>query len=369
MPLQRHLLLLLVCAASARAADPAGKDVLLFANGEKLIGRLVRSNSSTLLFQSDSAGAVTVAWSSVQELRTAQPFAVVRKDVKLGRHEDATRIPRGPLSVAGQTITIDSGAGQEPQRVAVKDAEHVLDVGTFGRLARDPGVLSGWKGTVTGGATLVEATQKGRTFTGAIHLSRPVPAESWLQTRNRTNLDFNGAYGIVSQPGSSRLKTELFHAGLEHDRYFSSRFFAFGQGSLDHNFSQGLDLQQTYGGGIGWTVTKRPNLAIDLKGSASYLRQHFQDARARRNLFGSTLAQTLNRRTRHGIVFAEQISITPTFNDRNAYAAGASTSLTIPLYKRFSFTVGAVDTFLNNPAPGFRKNSFQFTTGLSYTLP
>jgi hypothetical protein len=39
------------------------------------------------------------------------------------------------------------------------------------------------------------------------------------------------------------------------------------------------------------------------------------------------------------------------------------------VYKRLSLAVSTLDTFLNNPPPGFKKNSFQFTTGLTYTLP
>jgi len=31
--------------------------------------------------------------------------------------------------------------------------------------------------------------------------------------------------------------------------------------------------------------------------------------------------------------------------------------------------VGIVNTFINNPSPGFQKNSFQATTGLTYALP
>ena len=43
--------------------------------------------------------------------------------------------------------------------------------------------------------------------------------------------------------------------------------------------------------------------------------------------------------------------------------------LTLPVYKRLSVAVNTLDTFLNNPPPGFKKNSFQFTTGVTYTLP
>jgi hypothetical protein len=40
----------------------------------------------------------------------------------------------------------------------------------------------------------------------------------------------------------------------------------------------------------------------------------------------------------------------------------------MPVYKRLSLAITALDTFLNDPPPGFKKNSFQFTTGLTYTL-
>jgi hypothetical protein len=42
--------------------------------------------------------------------------------------------------------------------------------------------------------------------------------------------------------------------------------------------------------------------------------------------------------------------------------------MTVPVYKRFAFSMSVADTFLNNPPQTFKKNSFQLTTGLTYTL-
>jgi hypothetical protein len=39
-----------------------------------------------------------------------------------------------------------------------------------------------------------------------------------------------------------------------------------------------------------------------------------------------------------------------------------------PTYKRLGFTVGTQDNYLNDPAAGSKKNSFQFTAGLTYSL-
>jgi hypothetical protein len=38
------------------------------------------------------------------------------------------------------------------------------------------------------------------------------------------------------------------------------------------------------------------------------------------------------------------------------------------VYKRLGFTLATLDDFLNDPAAGTKKNSFQFTAGVTYTL-
>ena len=40
----------------------------------------------------------------------------------------------------------------------------------------------------------------------------------------------------------------------------------------------------------------------------------------------------------------------------------------MPVFKRLSLALNALDTFLNEPPPCFKKNSFQFTTGVTYTV-
>jgi hypothetical protein len=64
----------------------------------------------------------------------------------------------------------------------------------------------------------------------------------------------------------------------------------------------------------------------------------------------------------------EQGGVTPAWTDTKAYSAFASAALTFPVYHRFGLTLGALDDFLNNPPPGFKKNSFQFTAGATYSF-
>ena len=108
---------------------------------------------------------------------------------------------------------------------------------------------------------------------------------------------------------------------------------------------------------------------MDVRGSANYERQSFEVAAENHNLINSVFAQDYTRTFVHGIVLNEQISASPAWNQTRAYSAYASVGLVFPVYKRFGFNVNAIDSFLNDPPPGFQKNSVQFTTGVTYTLP
>ena len=361
----------LIWAATLFAVPGLGQepDVLVFTNGEKLIGHLKRSNGKSVTFKSDMAGEIKVEWSKIKEIHSAQRFAVIKTDLKIHRHFDPSTVPQGALSMSDQKLEVSPGEGRAPQTIAVGDAAEVIDAADFQKDIGHAGLLQDWKGAITGGASLVVSTQKSRSFNGGFHFVRASPAADWLEPRDRTLFDFGASYGKITQPGIEDVKTEIYHFGAERDEFFSKRVYGFGQATYDHNFSQGLDLQQSYGGGLGWAVLKTDNRELDLKGSITYIRQSFQQSKNNQNLIGATIGENYTRKFARGILFVEQLAVTPAFNNSNAYSAIGNAGLTVPFYKRLNLSVGAVDNFLNDPPPGFKKNSFQFTTGVTYTLP
>ena len=59
----------------------------------------------------------------------------------------------------------------------------------------------------------------------------------------------------------------------------------------------------------------------------------------------------------------------PSWTNSKALSTLGTATVSLPVIRRFTFTVGASDNYLNDPPAGFKKNSVQFTTGLSYVLP
>lgn len=341
---------------------------MILNDGEKVIGHLEQSTGTTVKFKSDILGEVSVDWSNIRELRSSQKFAVIQKNVNIKRKQDNSSIPVGTVSVEDQKLSLGQTTQPSAQQpVPVGNVADLVDYAAFEKAFRRTNLLQGWTGGATGGISLTEATQKNQTFTGAMNLVRAVPDVGWLDVSSRTLVNVNEAYSKLTEPGTPEVKTSLTHFDAEQDWYLSPRFFLFASAAFDHSFSQGLQLQQNYGGGVGYVLIKNALQELDVKASMNYINQNFEVGPTN-SLIGSVFAETYTRKFAHGILFNEQGSITPSWNNTSAYTAIGTAGLTFPVYHRVGFTIGALDSFLNNPPPEFKKNSFQLTVGATYSF-
>ncbi len=371
----RSLLISLTLLAAARlpaqekpALPGQEPDVLLLNNGERLVGHFESATAAAISFKSETAGVVSIHWDKVKELQASGAYAVIPKSVRVTGRQAIASVPKGSVSMVGKTLRVTPAPGATPREVPIADTAFVVAQPDFDKVSAPHSIFGDWQGGVTGGFSLVQATQSARGYNAGVSLARKEPDASWVEMRSRTLIDVNVSYAKVTQPHSPDIKTEIYHGGLEQDVYFSPRGFGFGQLAFDHNFSQGLDLQQLYGGGVGVTVVKRENQQLDLKISADYIRQSFSEAANNKNLIGSQFSDTYLRKLPRGIVFTQALTFTPSWNNTSAFAAIGGATVIFPTYKRLSVNLGVSDSYLHDPAPGFRKNSFQSTAGIAYSL-
>jgi hypothetical protein len=356
--------------ALSQAAAPTA-DVLVLANGDQLTGKLLGESNGTVSFHSDMAGDLSFTWDKIKSIRTTQKFAVIEQGQHISRKTPDSNVAQGTIAIQDNAIQV---AGKE---ISEKNAQYLVDQDSYIKQVRgNHGWGYGWGGSLSAGAADVQATQNSRTFTGAGTFVRTIPGVSWMDPRYRTSADFTVAYGSLSQPGAATTKTNILHADAEQDWFLSPRLYALVDTSFDHNYSQGLNLQQIYGGGLGFVLIKTPRQELDLKGDIHYERQNFgftpgivpPTATPNKNLIGADIGDTYTAKLAHGLVFNQGLVVTPAFNTPKAYSALATAGLTFPVYKRLGFSLSALDDFLNDPAFGSKKNSFQFSAGLTYTL-
>jgi hypothetical protein len=367
------------------AAPKPPSDVLIFANGDQLTGKLERVAAGNIVFASDMAGELTISIEKVKELRSGAQFALLRKGEKVGKGKAAAA--EGTVAVIDGKVTVTPKVDPE---VIVPAAEvgYLVDQKTFDKeLNHKVKWYEGWNGQVNGGATLVRSTTSATTLTAGLNLLRALPGVAWMSARNRTTVNVNESYGKNTSPGAIPQTTpptpdvttlsSIFHADGERDEYFSPRFYVLADTSFDHNYAQGLQLQEVYGGGVGWTPIQSPKQQLDLKADVHYETQRYITSPVNgsvvtttptTNLIGSTIFESYHRNLPKKLVFTEIATILPAFNNDNDYSANGTATLAIPVFKRLSALISTTDNFLNDPAAGYKKNSYQFVTGVTYLL-
>lgn len=371
-----------------QAAKPE-PDVLELNDGEKVIGHLVSATGGSLVFHSDGLGEVKVDWANVKTLKSSGKFAVVQKGIVLDKHADLSNVPQGTISAGpDKNLSVDSGNGN-PVVIPETNAANIVPQPSFVNAFKTPRLGEDWHGSASLGIDLVEATQKSRNITAGVSLQRVVSDESWISPRYKTLIDFNSADSKLSQSGQPTISTDLIRGGLEHDMFLSSRLFGFGAADFLHSSSQGMKIQQTYGGGLGYVVLRDTHQELDVKGAIDYIRQTFEPpancanagltltcsaaqltaaTKPSKSLIGASLGETYTRSFKGGVAFHEGLTFIPSFNDSNAYTANAFANFAIPVHKRLMITVGGLDSYVNEPPSGFKKNSFEFVTQLSYKI-
>ncbi len=370
--------------ATALPTPKAPPDVLIFTNGDQLTGKLERATGGDVIFKSDMAGELTVPYSKVKELHSGAEFVALHK----GKPSQLAPLAAGTVSFAKDELTIHP-RNAPAEHLPIAKLGYLVDVPTYAKAVdHHAGPLEGWNGSATAGLTLVRSTEKSTTFTAAANFVRVIPVVSYLPSRNRTTVNVSETFGTNTTPvipqtappsPPATVQTSIFHADGERDQYISSRLFVLGDLSYDHNFSQGLQLQQVYGGGFGWTPLKDDKQELDIRGDVHYEKQQFLPGAAatsattgapgdNQNLIGSTFQENYRRTLPRKFLMTEWANLLPAWNDQQAYSANAYVGLTMPLFKSLGATIALTDNYLNNPSPGYRTNSVQIITGLTYTL-
>jgi hypothetical protein len=378
---------------AATKKEPEIKEELTLKNGDRLTGQLLNSTGTEIKFKTDLEGEVTVAWNNVKELKSNREFAVIPKDIRDIR--DSAAVPQGGIKIGEKEIVVSpivvdkstTGAVQpkaeDKASISNKDvvAAEKIPTSKIGYIVDDVSYqkeihrkiewTSGWDGHITTGSTTILSTQKSFLVAVSTSLRRSVPTVSWLDPKLRTTIDFNLSVGKTTQVGDPDTFTNVYHVGAERDEYFSRKGYYLQVTSFDHDYSQGLVLQQIYGGGVGATLSKSAKHEFDITADLHYEGQQFNAtanvSELNLHLIGSSLTEAYSRKWGK-IQFSEKLSADIAWNNASAFSASGNSSVRTPIYKNLAFSVSVIDNFLNNPQVGYNKNSLQFSTGFALSL-
>ena len=95
MPFGLAIIVLMLLAGAARA------DEIVLANGDRLTGTVLRKEGEELVFRTEYAGELKIAWGQIVRISTSEPMSLVLSDQSLAQANTVQRPER---------LVVDEGA-------------------------------------------------------------------------------------------------------------------------------------------------------------------------------------------------------------------------------------------------------------------
>lgn len=345
-----NMLLLLCTGVLARA------DVVTFKNGDKLTGTLVSVTAGKLNLKTDALGDVAIPLAKIQTFSAEMPGAVITKD---------DRVLRGMVSLlpSGEWQIAQNGP---PQTLAADLITSVLPQTTYDAIEAPAKPWQEWKGNANFGYAFQRGNQNTHSISASAAIVRDRPSDILFAPHFRTTYGLTMLFADAQQDGTE-ITSNTIDTTLREDYLFTARNFFFGSGELDHVDTQGLYLQQSYGGGFGRDLVHNARTIFSVLGGINYVADHYDtipSVHSAEAFVGETLGSQLTPRIR----VDEHFNFYPDLEHSGQYRFDGAVNFGLKLSAHFTANVGLMDLYLTQVPPGSLNNNFIFTSGLGYAF-
>ena len=225
-------------------------DQLRLKNGDIITGEVVKKESDKVVFKTDYAGELEIAWTQIVSVDSEDAVRIVLTD---------ERSMKGRIVPTGKGLAIiQSEQGKELARIKLADLLYINPS------AEVSGVGITWTGNINLGGTFTQ----GNSDTGLLHFD----AES-VARRKRDRLTVGG---IVNRGESEGFDT-VFNSRVngKYDYFLSRRWYAYVNAAGENDRFRDIRLRTSTGVGSGYQIFERPDLNLSLEGGLNYITEDY----------------------------------------------------------------------------------------------
>ena len=328
-------------------------DQITLKNGDRVTGKIIKSDGAKLSVKTDLIGDVTIDLSTATNITTDQPLYVVLADGST---------VSGNLILSGENVELRSANGNTIpiERSSIRMIRSEAEQKAYER-SLHPGLLEGW----TGGADVSLAATSGNSETTNFALGS---ALSRTTLRDKISVYAASIYSRDSTTDPSRTTANTVRGGIRYDRDLTKKLFAYVFTDLEHNGLQDLTLRFVLGGGLGYHAIRRERTQLDLLAGLDWNREIFKGDENDRSSMEAQLGETFSHQFNSRLSLKEQLFIFPNLTNGGEFRVNFDTSLVTAITRRIGWQLTVSDRYLSDPPSGFKKNDLLLTTGLNLKL-
>ena len=324
-------------------AGPARGDEVLFLNGDRLSGKILKAVSGKLTIKTEGAGDVTVDMSKVKTFSTDAPVVVGVKE----QPPVSADVGAGP----DRYVQTAPAPGAPPQPVAIAD---ISAINPF------PPAWTGsfsLNGLLTTGNS--ETEQLG--FRGAL-------SKRWPHDRLTFGAEYY--YGRQEDPRTGDKSTTIDYAMAlaKYDHFFTKKFYGYLGTKAERDVVADLELRLAPGAGVGYQWFERPTLNLSTEAGLAWVYENYKRT-GWSEFFGPRLAYSVDWTPIHPLTLYHKLEYLPSFEDLGGdYLLNIDAGARLAVWKGLFAELRYEFRYDSTPASGRHRTDQRYILGAGWAF-
>ncbi len=324
-------------------AGPARGDEVLFLNGDRLSGKILKAVSGKLTIKTEGAGDVTVDMSKVKTFSTDAPVAVGVKE----QPPVSADVGAGP----DRYVQTAPAPGAPPQPVAIADISAINPT---------PPVWTGsfaLNGLLTTGNS--ETEQLG--FRGTL-------SKRWPDDRLTFGAEYY--YGRQQDPRTSEKSTTIDYAMAlgKYDHFFTKKLYGYLLTKAERDGVAELELRLAPGAGVGYQWFERPTFNLSTEAGLVWVYENYRRTGSS-EFFGPRLAYSIDWTPIEPLMLYHKLEYMPSFEDLGSdYLLNIDAGARLKVWKGVFAELRYEFRYDSTPASGRHRTDQRYILGAGWSF-
>ncbi len=323
-------------------------DQITLKSGDRLSGKIVAQDDEKVVLQTDFAGTLTIAKSSVEKIS----IEAAKSTETIATTESADTKSSGPKAEES-----DTGAASVTEKTT--ETTDAIPSVVAPRRRRALPFTGGWDGAANLGFSLTSGNSRTMIFTSGIRAEKS-------SEHDKTIVYLNALWNRNRVAGIDLTTSNAIWGGIRYDRNITEKLFAFVSYDFERDRPQLLNFRSVLGAGLGYHAIKNERTELDVFSGAAWNRSWYTgpNKSSAELLIGNSLKHKFNDRVK----LQQGFTFYPNLTDGGEYRMIFDSTLSADVTKRIGWFVTVGDRFNSAPVFGAQKNDFLFTTGLKWAF-
>ncbi len=324
----------------------AKADEIVFTNGDRLTGKIIRLVDKKLVFQSDVVGEVTVDVSKIQTFSSDEPVEIHLKD--------GTILKQNVLQAGPNRFLIEGNDTLPAQE---------FDLSVVSSINPPAKPKPKWTGNISAGLTSTHGNTKTEQRNASLNLNRRTE-------KDRIVLKADYARGEQEDPdtGKSNKTEDWWRTKAKYDYFFTKKLYGYLDNRYEKDSIAKLDRRIVFGGGAGYQWIESEDMNFSTEAGLASLYEKFDNTGDSNSEISMQLGYNFDKKLYKKIKFLNDLTYYPSIVKLSDYYLSTTAEIRAYFTERFFANFKAILDYDATPAPGSGETDVKYIFGLGVSF-